>query len=150
MFFSTSALVGVAEAGGLDRDQRLHLVGPCLRHLEAELPAWRVEEDDARTDLVDARGIRGDDRIVGGGPARHVLLGEIVVASPGTGCPASASLGRIGVVGTRALADAEALERVVLGQKHRLALEDVGVHAPSRRGRARQRRNCRRPSLFDE
>jgi len=31
-------------------------------------------------DLVDERGVGADDRLVGGGPARHALLDEIVVA----------------------------------------------------------------------
>src|SRR5439155_8544410 len=38
-------LLRVADTRGLDRDERFHLVGPRLRHLEAELPRLRVKEN---------------------------------------------------------------------------------------------------------
>ena len=109
-------LFRVALPRRLDGDQRLDLVGPRLRHLEAELPSLRVEQDHAGTHLVDERGVGGDDRIVGRRPARHDLAHEVVVA----------------VDRELAALHAEAAERLVLRQEQRLALEDVGVHRPAR------------------
>src|ERR1700682_5710743 len=43
----------IADAGRLDRDQRLDLVGPGLRRLEAEGTGLAVKQDDARTEPVD-------------------------------------------------------------------------------------------------
>src|SRR5207247_2231997 len=111
----TVSLLRVALSRRLDGDQRLHLVGPRLRHLEAELPGLRMEQDHARTHLVDERGVRGDDRVVGRRPARHDLAHEVVVA-----------LDR-----ELAALHAEASERLVLRQEERLALENVGIHGPA-------------------
>ena len=59
MPFSAAACFGSPMPRGLDRDQRLDLVGPRLRHLEAELPGLRMEQDHARADAVDQRRVGG-------------------------------------------------------------------------------------------
>src|SRR4029077_13967406 len=116
---------GIADAGGLDRDQRLDLVRPRLRDLEAKGAGLAVEQDNAGTDPVDLRNIGRDDRIIGGGPARNVLLDEILVSFVWKlAARHQLSLRWIRIVGARASADAKSLERVARGQKYRLALED--------------------------
>src|SRR5437588_302715 len=126
-------LLRVADTCGLDRDERFDLVGPRLRHLEAELPRLRVKEDHARAHLVDQRDVSADDRVVGGGPARHVLLHEIVVGlDRELARRHQLLLRRIGAVGARALPDAKALEGIGFSEEHRLALENVREHRPAR------------------
>src|SRR5881396_274509 len=146
-----SRLLRVADPRGLDRDERLHLVGPRLRHLEAELPRLRVKENHAGTDLVHQRGVGADDRLVGGRPARHALLHEIVVdldreLHVGHQLP----LRRIGAPGTETLPDAKALEGIRLGEEHRLALENVREHRPARAAALHSVGVVHVPALLDE
>ena len=78
MFLIDATLLVAAERR-LDRDQRLDLVGPRLERLEAEGAGLAVHQHDARADLVDQLDIGGDDLLVGGEPARHALLHELLV-----------------------------------------------------------------------
>jgi hypothetical protein len=66
-----------------DGHNSLYLVRPCLRHRKAEAARLTVKQQNAGTHLVYQRGIGGDDRTNGGGPAWHDLLGEIVVRLDG-------------------------------------------------------------------
>ena len=77
--FEFTGLRLVARNRRFDRHDGLDLVGPCLGHGETEPAGLAVKQQDAGTDLVDQRGVGRDDRCVGVGPARHDLLGEIVV-----------------------------------------------------------------------
>ena len=111
----------------LDRDDRLDLVRPLLRDLEAERAALAVQQQHAGADLVDQREIGGDDRVVGGEPARHRLLHVILVGlDRELAAGQQLALGRIGVPRALAVADAEALERILIGQEDRLRRPHVG------------------------
>src|SRR4051794_4989300 len=78
---------GIADAGRLDRNQRLDLVRAGLRDLEAEGAGLAVEQKHRGADAIDLSDIGGDGRIVGRGPARYVLLDEILVTSTGNWLP---------------------------------------------------------------
>src|SRR5260221_6732095 len=144
-------LLRIAYPRGLDRDQRLHLVRPRLRHLEAELPGLRVKEDDTRTHAIDERDICADDRLVGRRPARHALLHEIVVGlDRELHVRHQLALRRVGTPGTDALPDGEPLPGIRFGEKHRLALENVRRHRPARAAALHRVRVVHIPALLHE
>src|SRR5882762_2036124 len=71
-----------------------------------------LKENHAGTDLVHQRGVGADNRLVCGGPARHVLLHEIVVGlDRKLARRHQLLLRRIGTVGARALSDAKEIGR---------------------------------------
>src|SRR5688500_96293 len=110
-----------------------------------------MDEHHAWAYLVHQFGIGGDDRIVGRGPARDSLLREVVVAfRRELAAGHQLHLPGILVVGPGASADAKTLERVFLGQEHRLALEYVGVHRPAGTSALHRVRVVDGPSLLDE
>ncbi len=115
-----------AAARGLDGDDGLDLVGARLRDLQAERAALAVQQQDAGADLVDLGDIGVDDHLVGRGPARHDLLHVVRIGfDRELHARHELLLGRIGVPGSFAGADAEAFERVGVGQEDRLARPDV-------------------------
>src|SRR5258707_6442181 len=119
----------VSLAGGLDRNERLDLIGPRLRHLEAELAGLRMEQDYAGADPVHQRGVRGDDGVVRGGPARHALLDEVLVFLDRK---LAARHGFFRRIAAGAVADAKALPGIRRREEYRLALDDVRIHRPAR------------------
>jgi hypothetical protein len=119
-------LVSVAAERRLDSNERLDLVGSRLEHLVAERPRLAVHQHHARADFVHELDIGGDDLIIGGEPARHALLHELLV---GLDRKLDAGIGRalgLVVVPRSGRADPEALPRIAQRQCHRVALEGVG------------------------
>ncbi len=119
-------LARVTAERGLDSNQRLDLVRSRFRDLEAEGARLAVHHHDAWTDLVHQRDVGSNNCIIGGGPARHALLHELLV---GLDRKLRARIGRsLGLVRTPRAGrpDAEALPGVSLREEDRLTLEGVG------------------------
>src|SRR4029077_5385203 len=88
--------------------------------------------DDAGADAIDLGNVGGERRLIIGGPTRHALLDEIVVAlARKLAARHHFSLGGIRIVGVWAVADAKAQKRIGGGEKHRFALEDVRILRPA-------------------
>src|SRR5688572_27590826 len=110
-----------------------------------------MNQDYARTHLVDELDVGRDDRVIGRGPARHALRGEVVVAFGGElAAGLQLHLRGIAVVRAGTGADTEAVERILLGQEHRLALENIGIHRPPGAPALDRVRVIYGPALLDE
>jgi hypothetical protein len=95
--------------------------------IAAERAALAVRQHHARADLVHQRQIARHNGVVGDEPARHLLLHVVLVGLyRELAAGEHLALGRVGVPRAGALADAEALERILEGQKGRLPLPHVG------------------------
>ena len=120
----------LGRARGLDRDQRLHLVGRGEGGVEAEVTALAVHNDHTRADFLDELVVGSLGLGVRGRPTGHALLEELVEGLDreelaGQGDP----LGGVELVAADR-ADAEILPGLLLGAEEGLGREDLGVARP--------------------
>src|ERR1700745_1254637 len=124
MPFSTSTLAGSPTPAGSTAISALTFSGGACAPLKPTRAGLSVEQDHAGTDAVDLGDVSRERRVIIGGPARHVLLGEIIVALVRKlAARHQLPLRGIGIVGVRAVADPKPLERIGGGEEYRLALE---------------------------